>query len=314
MLAYTSQILLENAYESWQNAIQYAQYLYDGLATLNNKKDFVASLHNAVELFLKQIMINNNDHRVASIKSIDPDGEPLKSFYNSIDLNKYFIDTPSETRRKFYSIEFKDLLDRGTNPIYKYVNEDPHITELKLLNKLRNDETHFVITSEDFLSDKEFEKLYNLMIDLYSIFRKAYLFHSFEGADKGLWDMTYIETNDRYNFERMPLNGFSFKEAIMKNPITTFLREHEIPYLPGINCDIPELWTLSIAQAYEKEFSTNESYKALESCLKTMDSYKLIRYYNCYFDESSNEIIIKKGEEIDWNNGLDYYTSFSIKR
>ena len=111
MLAYTSQILLENAYESWQNAIQYAQYLYDGLATLNNKKDFVASLHNAVELFLKQIMINNNDHRVASIKSIDPDGEPLKSFYNSIDLNKYFIDTPSETRRKFYSIEFKDLLD-----------------------------------------------------------------------------------------------------------------------------------------------------------------------------------------------------------
>ena len=43
-------------------------YVKDGKATLQYQKNFVSSLHNAVELIMKQMMLNNNDHRVAFIK------------------------------------------------------------------------------------------------------------------------------------------------------------------------------------------------------------------------------------------------------
>ena len=61
------QILLDNAYEAWKNAILYHDKIKKGYSTLEYQKGFVSSLHNAVELFLKQIMLNNNDHDVDSV-------------------------------------------------------------------------------------------------------------------------------------------------------------------------------------------------------------------------------------------------------
>ncbi len=59
---YEKQILLNNAYESWIQAIKNARNIKNGLVTLQYKKLFIATLHNAVELFLKQIMLNNTDY------------------------------------------------------------------------------------------------------------------------------------------------------------------------------------------------------------------------------------------------------------
>ena len=76
-------ILLDNAYESWMDATEYATMILDGVSTLGYKKKFVASLHNAVELFIKQIMLDSCDYRVAIIKksnNISADGQPLKDF------------------------------------------------------------------------------------------------------------------------------------------------------------------------------------------------------------------------------------------
>lgn len=46
-------ILLENALESWASAIYYCDEIIAGKATLSNKKHFVNSLQNAIELFVK---------------------------------------------------------------------------------------------------------------------------------------------------------------------------------------------------------------------------------------------------------------------
>lgn len=63
-------ILLKNAYESWIQAIKYARSIKSGLVTLQYKKLFVSTLHNAVELFLKQIMLDSLDYRIAKIKPL----------------------------------------------------------------------------------------------------------------------------------------------------------------------------------------------------------------------------------------------------
>jgi hypothetical protein len=58
-------ILRNNALESWSMAIRYCNTILDGRATLEYRKHFVSSLHNAVELFVKQRMLDINDYRVA---------------------------------------------------------------------------------------------------------------------------------------------------------------------------------------------------------------------------------------------------------
>ena len=50
------QILLDNAYESWRNALYYHDQIMKGIASLGNQKGFVSSLHNAIELFQPEIV------------------------------------------------------------------------------------------------------------------------------------------------------------------------------------------------------------------------------------------------------------------
>lgn len=74
-------ILQDNALESWTMAIKYSNFILNGKATLQYRKQFVSSLHNAVELFIKQLMLDNNDHRVCSVrKGCDADGHPAVEF------------------------------------------------------------------------------------------------------------------------------------------------------------------------------------------------------------------------------------------
>lgn len=84
-------ILRDNALEAWAMAIKYCNHILTGKATLQYRKQFVSSLHNAVELFVKQLMLDNNDHRVCRVKNIkDPEGHPLVDFFNADDLNYFF--------------------------------------------------------------------------------------------------------------------------------------------------------------------------------------------------------------------------------
>lgn len=163
-------ILQDNALESWAMAIKYSNFILNGKAILQYRKQFVSSLHNAVELFIKQLMLDNNDHRVCSVrKGCDAGGHPAVEFYNAADLNSYFEKLADEDMKKFYSIEFNEIQRLVKELFSGYYGEhsaDKVVVDdsIALLGRLRNGETHFFVEKNSFLTDKEFQKLYNFMI------------------------------------------------------------------------------------------------------------------------------------------------------
>lgn len=86
------QILIDNALESWNSAILYANDIMKGMATLKYRKNFVASLHNATELFIKQLMLDIGDHSVCKKISArkDPDSALWTKYKAATDLNLFF--------------------------------------------------------------------------------------------------------------------------------------------------------------------------------------------------------------------------------
>lgn len=212
-------ILLENALESWASAIYYCDEIIAGKATLANKKHFVNSLQNAIELFVKQQMLNVTDYRVAEVKHCDSNGQPLKDYLSSTDLNQYFCNISTTDRDKFVSISFNDIIviqkelfsefygDKGT-----YI-----INELKTLKKLRNNETHFYISDIDFMSDKEFQDLHNMMIIFYEILQEYDLLP--------YWGEAYAEYK-KFKFNRKSLTNFSYERQLKNSAFVKSLKEN----------------------------------------------------------------------------------------
>lgn len=212
-------ILLENALESWASAIYYCDEIIAGKATLANKKHFVNSLQNTIELFVKQQMLNVTDYRVAEVKHCDSNGQPLKDYLSSTDLNQYFCNISTTDRDKFVSISFNDIIviqkelfsefygDKGT-----YI-----INELKTLKKLRNNETHFYISDIDFMSDKEFQDLHNMMIVFYEILQEYDLLP--------YWGEAYAEYK-KFKFNRKSLTNFSYERQLKNSAFVKSLKEN----------------------------------------------------------------------------------------
>lgn len=214
-----SKILLNNAYESWMNAIVYARLIKDGIQTLGYKKSFVSSLHNAVELFVKQIMLDKCDYRVATIKNgLSSDGQPLKNYYNSTDLNLYFGGLNQNELKRFFSIEFNQLIEICKNDKLFIFAFTPG---LKLLSDLRNLETHFYIDSSSYLSDSEFLTLYNFMIDFYKELERYKLLP---------WNCGVIKKDKSdyadFIFDVSPITTFQYSSAIKRSDVTKLLSDY----------------------------------------------------------------------------------------
>ena len=211
----SKQILLDNAYEAWMNATTYAWLIKDGISTLGYKKAFVSSLHNSVELFVKQMLLDKCDYRVATIKNgLSSDGEPLKSFYNSKDLNDYFKKLKPEILKKFFSIEFSQLIDICTNENLLGFDAGEG---LNLLNRLRNDETHFYIDNS-YLTEQDFKKLFNFMVDFFNTLENKKLMPwSFGPCGAKAADLLFREEK---------LKSFCFSSAIKRSEVTDLISDY----------------------------------------------------------------------------------------
>lgn len=212
-------ILLENALESWASAIYYCDEIIAGKATLANKKHFVNSLQNAIELFVKQQMLNVTDYRVAEVKHCDSNGQPLKDYLSSTDLNQYFCNISTTDMDKFVSISFNDIIVIQKELFSEfYGDKGTYITaELKTLKKLRNNETHFYISDIDFMSDKEFQDLHNMMIVFYEILQEYDLLP--------YWGEAYAEYK-KFKFNRKPLTNFSYERQLKNSAFVKSLKEN----------------------------------------------------------------------------------------
>lgn len=212
-------ILLENALESWASAIYYCDEIIAGKATLANKKHFVNSLQNAIELFVKQQMLNVTDYRVAEVKHCDSNGQPLKDYLSSTDLNQYFCNISTTDMDKFVSISFNDIIVIQKELFSEfYGDKGTYIAaELKTLKKLRNNETHFYISDIDFMSDKEFQDLHNMMIVFYEILQENDLLP--------YWGEAYAEYK-KFKFNRKPLTNCSYERQLKNSAFVKSLKEN----------------------------------------------------------------------------------------
>ena len=206
-------ILEDNALEAWAKAIEDCIDIRKGKVTLGYRKNFVGHLHNAVELFVKQRMLNAGDHRVASVKNLNnPEGRPLREYYARDDLNNYFKDLDSETRGKFYSAEF-NMLQKYSKDIFADFfqknsgSQEQYSKALSILAHLRNCETHFYIDKESFLSDDEFRQLHDFMIIFYRILVW------YELLPKTVTEIQYAA----YIFDRKLPENFSYKNAVLSS-------------------------------------------------------------------------------------------------
>ena len=167
-------ILMDNAFEAWVAAIRYCNDIKDGKATLQYQKNFVSSLHNAVELIMKQMLLNNNDHRVAKVRNLEneDDAKLLLDYFKATDLNRFFNTLSDDILSKFSTIQFNKLISLHTTVFGRSLKPGESLkTELKLLQRLRNNETHFIIHQGGFLSEEDFCILHNFMIRFYKIMK-----------------------------------------------------------------------------------------------------------------------------------------------
>lgn len=204
-------LLLVNAYESWRNTIKVHDKIQNGLSTLNYQKEFVASLHNSVELFLKQLMILANDHHIFPDSSRNRNLRLWQPFIQANDLSSFFAGLTAKDLSDFYSISFNDLISKHGTLLS--VDSNLFDSELKKLQELRNNETHFYIDN-NFLSETDFIMLHNFMIKFYRLLLNNNIFPNYLlvfDTGKRVLPIQYEELS----FERKSLDlSFTFLSAL----------------------------------------------------------------------------------------------------
>lgn len=218
-------LLWDNALEAWAMAIRYCDHIMAGKVTFINRKYFVSSLQNAIELFVKQHMLDVCDYRVAEVRNYDSKGEPIREYLHATDLNAYFSDiyNANGTMKGVYTIGFNKIINIQEELFAEFYSQKPKeykeniASALEGLKTLRNDETHFFIDADDFLKDKEFESLHNLMVYFYEIL-EFYDLLPFWGEP--------INEDKRFAFKRAPLSNFSFEERVESSDFAKKLKEN----------------------------------------------------------------------------------------
>ena len=218
-------VLMENAFEAWAAAIRFCDDIKDGKATLQYQKNFVSSLHNAVELIMKQMLLNDNDHRVAEVRKAKnkADAKLLLDYFKATDLNSFFDTLSNENLSKFNTIQFNELISLHKKLFGRSLAQGESLkTELELLQKLRNNETHFLIRQGSFLSEEDFCVLHNFMIRFYKIME------TWCPIDKDDYELYWgdpIGADSIYEFNREPLQSFSYETAVKNSKLAKKIAE-----------------------------------------------------------------------------------------
>ena len=292
-------ILQVNALESWAMAIKYSNFILNGKATLQYRKQFVSSLHNAVELFIKQLMLDNNDHRVCSVrKGCDADGHPAVEFYNAADLNSYFENLADEDMKKFYSIEFNEIQRLVKELFSGYYGEhsaDKIVVDdsIALLGRLRNGETHFFVEKNSFLTDKEFQKLYNFMIVFNTILHYYNLFP--------YWGKPWGEF-ERFKVGETRLQNFSYKKAVQQSKLYQKLKEYISEEVYPANGNTAYDYAEDM-YFYLRNKDKDMDFDELWTCIEMAVHYDLLSY----------EDVVDEYDEPEIGTGANVYRMFKLK-
>ena len=263
-------ILMDNAFEAWAAAIRYCNDIKDGKATLQYQKNFVSSLHNAVELIMKQMLLNNNDRDVAWIrkKKDKANAKLLQDYSNATNLNLFFSKLPDDELSKFETIHFHELIKLHQDLFGKSLAQgDSFEKELTLLQELRNNETHFLIRQGSFLSEENFLELHNFMVRFYKVI-KSWWPEDGNDLEQSIflwWDWFSPDKDDStFRFECEPLQDFSYESAVRNSKVAKNIAEtlkanrqcgapdfspYDIAFdlmngYPGLSAQFDEVWAM----------------------------------------------------------------------
>lgn len=285
-------ILLDNALESWSIAVKYCNKIKNGLCTLHYQKTFVSSLHNAIELLLKQIMLDNNDHSIIDKMKVKSEDDALLqlNYYKATSLNEFFKSLSDEDRNKLHSIEFKDLIEKSTQLIKSALTKLNVVSikeELKKLQNLRNNETHFYISKADYLSEDDFVVLHNLMFTIFEVMQEYHLLPYWGEA----WDKyKHLE------FITTPINSFSYSTAVRSSPIaksvSNTLSGKQLFCYSDEPFDLAEQYFDELNEANEQSVYT---FNEILSIITMMKHYEIISFIS---EQVSDEIELDTGEII----------------
>lgn len=297
-------ILCNNAYESWKNAYKYHIAILNGFFTLGNKKGFIASLHNAVELYLKQSMLDDNEQKVAWVRSSilnSEEGRRLKANYDQANnLNCFFSNLPSEQLSFFQSATFSSFID-GENSQYMYLklNVEPGEREnykeaLTVLNILRNAETHFYIDEREYLNEKDFVCLWRFMKVFFELIEeKGYL--PFVKINTSSGEMTVNSHLFKVRTDNRCANSFTYVSVLKNNPKYKKIidRIAKIQEFTGsaISSDIEnlsfEVWRYGKGNHFN--LSGIEELEEISEIVLLMKTYNIIKIIPTNYNECYNE-------------------------
>ncbi|SCW50324.1 hypothetical protein SAMN02910400_01012 [Lachnospiraceae bacterium C10] len=214
-------ILTENAELAWRAALVYRDLLLDGRDTVQNKKNFVTSLHNAVELYSKQKMIFDNNFTVATVKDSDSQASFAKRYYSADNLNDFFEGLSEEEFKKLRSCDYSDLVFNKIFASSKHRDALNSRGGKKLLERLRNEETHFAF-NDNFLSDQDFQVLDEFLLEFYQVLQENDLLTKHFGKRKSHIDS---ENNRLIPSTKSAAKGFSFKKQLSETKFTKEFKE-----------------------------------------------------------------------------------------
>lgn len=154
-----NRFLKEHCLIAWEGAVYNCKLILDGLVDVIQQKLFISSFQNAIELCFKQIMLDECFYNVVDYGKMSP--ELACQYLSSTDLNTFLFSLPKEKVSGLFSIEFNKMIDFIASKMTNDVKEG-----LSLLKNLRNNETHFYIDVNDYMSFVQFEKLCKLLNDI----------------------------------------------------------------------------------------------------------------------------------------------------
>lgn len=311
-------ILLDNAYEAWKSAYNYHLLILKGYFNLGNKKGLVASLHNAVELYLKQALLDANDYSVAWVYSTKTKNKAQLQldYLNSNSLNSFFMNLTPQELLDFRSIEFSQLIG-NKNYIFMGISDigdldkEKYKKALSTLQELRNNETHFYINEPEYLNEKEFILLWRFMAIFYNLIeKKGYL--PFEVIHASHGEFRECDYRFRITTDYRCSDNFSYKSILEQNKYYKIILER----LPKIRCftgdarmsDIDnlswEVWRFGKGSKFSLAGAEEiEDYRLILSIMK---SYGMIRIIITNPQEYHDKI------SDDWEFSTDYTVEITI--
>lgn len=176
--------------------------------------------------------------------------------------------------KPFFSVEFNKLSNYSKelfNEYYtEYGNKNIVCDAMKKLTTLRNNEMHFYIDKDMFLSENDFRELHNFMIVFYEILQRYNLLPFWGDPGRGEYS--------KIAFRNSKLEHFTYKKAAKNSKFVKNLKENIYNQVfPSFGGNSAYEIAQSIAVALNEKYN-DDNFEELWTYVEMMLEYDILTY------------------------------------